>query len=313
MSDCVRPRPPWAWTLTPVLLAAAALSGCGSLATADQPMMVAPTVTPTPTPTPSAPPIELTAVLIIDTTTSANRYADDALNLFAEQMRSWPAPARGGLEVLLNIVSSSSYDAASTLFVGRLEGLPSAPGRRLPLARPEAPSMARCQANAFSRATCEADRTAGYNAALLAVLADEQAAEDEFRVATTAFQDLARLRQSEALVLADAVLAIDLPVDDRGSDIDGALLRASEQLRASEAPAKLLVVWSDLDRYGPQQPGALDLTGIDVLVVHDCAQGVDCSAQRAELTARFTTSGAASVRWLDPSTARLADLFEGVR
>lgn len=293
------------------LLAAAVLNGtaCGELTTTNEAMMVAPTARPTAMATPTVQALELAVVFTPDITTSANRYGDRALEIFAEAVTGWPAPGRGGLEVFLNLLSSTSYDASSTLFVGAVDGLPEAPTPRPPIERPRQPDLSACQDNAFARAKCEAGIVARYNAALGRAVEDEELAEREFRQATSAFQGLVVAREAEASALAEGLASLVLPVDDRGTDIDGALARAAEQLRSSIGGRKLLIVWSDLEPYGRQQPGVIDLTGIDVVVILDCHQGVDCPALRAAFSARVLALGATSIRWLEPSSAVFANLL----
>ena len=118
------------------------------------------------------------------------------------------------------------------------------------------------------------------------------------------------MRGAEASALAEALDSIALPIDDRGTDIDGALARAAEQLRTSRASRKLLILWSDLKPYGAQHPGAIDLSNIEIVVVLDCHQGVDCSAHRTAFSDRVLALGAVSIQWIDPSAASLTNLLE---
>ena len=298
--------PLFAGLLTVVALGTAA---CGDLTPANQAIVVAPTPRPTATTT-SVPPVDLAVVYTKDVTTSADRYGERALEVLSTAVADWPAPERGGLEVYLNVLSSTSYDAGSTVFVGAIAGLPGAPVLRPVLARPSQPDLAHCQANAFARSKCEGEIIERYNAALASAVEDERIAGRELDEATMAYTELLSVRRAEASALAEALDSIALPIDDRGTDIDGALARAAEQLRTSRASRKLLILWSDLEPYGAQHPGAIDLSNIEIVVVLDCHQGVDCAAHRTAFSDRVLALGALSIQWIDPSVASLTNLLD---
>lgn len=275
-------------------------------------LLVAPSSTPT-SPVLTIPETELATVVLLDATTSADRFAEEAKAIVSDRLASWFIPGHGGLELHLNRITSDSYDASNELFSAAIPGLPEEPVLRPTLQHPAGPDFASCKKNAFGRAACEAELTNNYNLALHEALADEEAAAVELDEATALFEELHASRLAEAEQVAEQLRSLDPGSDDRGTDLDGAFLRAAEILQASHAPKKLVIVQSDMLPWGHQSTGTLDLTNVIVLVwFYDCRED-DCGARKAMWTERFTAAGALSVQWLDPASSRvLTDLFGGV-
>jgi hypothetical protein len=260
------------------------------------------------------PETELTAVVLLDITTSAERYAEEAKSAVAGRLAAWFSPGRGGLDLHISRIASNSYDASNEIFSIAIQGLPEEPSLRPTLARPPAPDVQTCKANVFGRAACEAALTESHNAALQEAVADEDTAANEFEQARALFEQVRTQRLAEVAEVSEQIKLLDLVRDDRGTDLDGALLRAAEILQAARAPQKLLIVQSDMLPSGRQTPGELNLKVVNVLVIfYDCREG-DCAGRKAAWTERFIAAGAASVAWHDPASSRLlSDLFEAVR
>lgn len=291
--------------LAVISVAATGSSACGSVRNDAEPLLA----TPTPVAAEHAlvlPPTELTVAAVFDITTSADRFGPEAKALLANSLATWPAPGRGGVDITLSVLSSRSWDAGSQILAVHLDGLPERPVRRPTLARPATPLLEACAANTFDRANCVAKATTGYNEALAKSLEDETRADVEFRKDLDAFEHLFNQRKAEAAALAERITDLDLGHDSGGSDVSGALLRGAESLQRAKAAKRVLLVQSDLVPYGKQQPGVLDLHGIDVVTFFfDCPQGIDCSAHHQANEQALLAAGAVSVSWLDPGAARL--------
>ena len=289
-------------------------AGCGSARKDTDPILATPTAAASVLAV-TIPPTTLAVQAVFDITSSADRFGPEAKAQLAASVAAWPAPGRGGLDVTVSVLSSRSWDAASQLLTVHLDGLPEKPVRRETLFRPQAPVLEACALNTFDRAKCTSNATKAYNTALAKALADEAAAGYELTVELTAYERLVSQRKAEAAALADRITNVDLRHDPAGSDVSGALLRAVESLRPAKATKRMLLVQSDLLPYGKQQPGVLDLTGIDIVVFFfDCPQGIDCSAHRLASEQAFLSAGAASVSWFDPAASRITtNILEVVR
>lgn len=260
----------------------------------------------------TTPPAQLGVVMLADITTSTKTsYVSGAMTLVADQLQQWLQPGHGGAQFVLSLIDHDSYDTANERLAFQFDGLPPKPVRRTTVPRPAQPDYASCQANAFSRAQCEQHLTATYNTDLAKSTADEQAADMKYAETLDSYNKLVAQREGQVKSLTDRLRGLDLPIDDTGTDVSGALLRGAQALAAMHTPDKYLVIQSDLVPSGPQQPGSLDLTGVHVVVVYwDCHQDDACSQRQQAMEAEFKAAGAASVQWYDPAgSALITDLF----
>jgi hypothetical protein len=294
-----------------------ASTGCNALGSARNP---ADPLLATPTPVVpelafALPPTELAVAAVFDITTSADRFGPEAKAFLANSLAAWPAPGRGGLDLTISVLSSRSWDAGSELLALHLDGLPERPLRRVSLPRPATPHLEACAVYTFDRGNCTAKTTTSYNEALARALDDEARAESELHTALAAFDTLLNQREAEAAAIAERITNLGLGHEAAGSDIAGALLRGAETLRRAKATKRVLLIESDLVPYGRQQPGVLDLRGIDVVAFFvDCPQGIDCGAHRKANEQALLAAGASSVVWLDPAASRLTtSILEEVR
>lgn len=286
--------------------------GCGSLASnpavsrpADQPPTLTAGVAPAPVdPTPDD---EFAAVLALDATTSAIRFSDEAKHQVAVALPGLLRPGYGGATFAVNTITANSFDPGNSKLAFRIPGLPTMPARRTTLPRPRDLDLSPCQRNPFNRSACEAQLAAEHQEQLDAAFADEGAAEREWREALAAWGTLKSDRQAEIVAAAEKLDALALEVDQRGTDIRGALLRAAETLSMSQAPKKLVLVASDWVSYGDEQEGELRFpSGTTVQAFfYDCLESRPCFERKQHWTETLLAAGAERVIWLDPAASRL--------
>lgn len=270
-------------------------------------LLSAPTSIPTPIDAPTTPPLDRAVALVLDVTSSTRaEYLTGAEVLLADAVDNWSQPGRGGVDLVVTLINSYSYDPVNQVVAARLDGLPPVPTLRAAKVRPPQPDLLTCQKNAFNRVKCEEALVSDYNAALREALEDEQAARSDHDGAVSAYETLVQQRSAEAKKISENLRTLKLETDNTASDIWGGFLRAAEFLSASSAVHKRLIVQSDLEATGPQQSGVLDLTGIDVVVIFwDCRESQSCASRKDAATARFLASGASSVAFFDPASSRL--------
>lgn len=122
-----------------------------------------PLVTPTPVEWVQATPDdELAVVVLIDVTSSAIRFADEANAKVADGLPGLLRTGHGGTQFMLNTISANSFDPANGRLAFLVPGLPAQPVLGQAMARPAEPNLAECQQNPFKRTACEAELLAGY-------------------------------------------------------------------------------------------------------------------------------------------------------
>ena len=107
--------------------------------------------------------------------------------------------------------------------------------------------------------------------------------------------------------IAENLRALSFTMDQRGTDIQGALLRAAESLAASDAPRKLVLIASDWIEYGPAQEGDLHFPAGTIVKAffYDCVESRDCFSRKKSWSEKLLAAGAERVIWLDPAASRL--------
>ncbi len=291
-------------------------AACGEIAPTRS---VALSPTPTPTATRTAAPVipsdEFVVYVLNDVTSSAIRFSDEGKRLVAAQLHQLLLPGHGGAQVVAATITSNSFDPINTKFASRFDGLPPKPSKRLSKSLPTTPDLSRCQKNPFNRQGCEATLAGAYQTELHLAFKDESKADEEFQAATSDWQQMFATRTAEVEVLAGQLRDAPLPLDSTGTDVWGALLRASETLSASRAPTKLLLVSSDWLPSGKQQQGDLHFPAGTIVktIFYDCTESRDCLARKQSWTEMLLAAGVERVLWLDPGASRLqTNLFEEV-
>ncbi len=119
-----------------------------------------------------------------------------------------------------------------------------------------------------------------------------------------AWLELLRQAQQQAKRVANAIRHADLKYNQRGTDVDGCVLRAQKLLAPTSTRALWLV--TDLQPYGPQSRGALRLNGVHVRVFYWCDDAAEvCEARQAGFSARLRRASAPPpVEFVDPQDVR---------
>jgi len=256
-----------------VLTAAALLAACGDLKQAVE----APSTT-TSTARAATPLPVVKAVACIDFTGSVDG-ADraTALGALGDAVAAWPAAGRPALDLEVRAIADNSYTAGALLARADLAAVPPAPHR---------PTL--------DQHPADLDEA-------IAAWQPEQARADA---------ELATARQTAAAEAA-AIRGVGRPVANR-SDIAGCFSAASDLFGPADGSRRFLVVVSDLKTDGPQQVGAVSLSGVDVLVVHTCGQAARCGALRQTWTSLLRDAGATTVQFARPelSASTIGQLFQ---
>jgi hypothetical protein len=243
-----------------IALAASALSACSGGISAE------PANPPTPVPSIAT---ARTEVACLDVTTSVPLAFDDAArDWFAHRVADAVPGAMEAATFYLRVTTSASYSSEDGLREVELPEVPAPP------APPDLPG------NPYE---------AGKKAALEKAHAEDLAA-------WQADLDAARARAVEQ---ADAIRSVPLPRDDRGTDLLGCAIKASELLGPDGN--RTLFVASDLIPSGPQQLVTPDLRGVQVIIAFWCIDdAATCVARRDAFTSTVDAAGAASIDVLDP-------------
>lgn len=216
-----------------------------------------------------------TEVGCFDITTSvAGTFVESAREWYARRIAAAVTGAGGDMRFEVRLTGARSYTSEAALFAARIPAVPAAPP---PPALPE---------NPFSTAERE-DLTQAHQAAI------------------TAWETEVDRAREVAAVQADAVRALPLTHDDRGTDVLGCVIKAGERLVGTDRP--VLIVATDLVATGPQQSVAPDLRGVSVILAFWCTDdAVTCTNRRDSFRSLVTAAGASQVEVLDP-----LDLTEG--
>jgi hypothetical protein len=260
------------------------LSSCNPIPGPDPKSEVTPTVPQeTPIVVQHQPHIRIEAWLQ-DTSGFPRKNFKEAKQAIASSLDNLVQPDSDGAEVHIGLISSNSYDPASTVLSFTIPAIPADP---LP-PRLQPTVTASCQ-NIY---TC-----AQQNNQILAQNA-QVTAEYQKQLHSNHLQ-LARVRD-QVRRFTDQLRSLNPPVDNGPTDMWGAFNRASQRLQGGKGP-KYLIIAGSLENTTWQQfiPGdSLWYTKVRV-VWHYCADAPACAANDDFWTGAFHHAGADDVRVFD--------------
>jgi len=236
-----------------------------------------------------------------------------AKGLIANQVDSLVVPGQGDIYVFNNTVGRNSIDPRSSFLPFKVPATPNQPGRGETKARPAAPDAAACDSKTFGKQRCIDEVNAAYAAAMGEVIEDERAVQNEYLRALEEYDVQLSQHRASARVRTDELRAYELATTDVGSDIMGAFLVAGANLSTVRHRVERLHLFcqSDLEPYGKQSEGELDLQSVHVTILNwDVSDAVRGRELAQQWDTRLRTAGAISIRFLTPAQTSVADLLE---
>ena len=285
-------QPVWTYVLL-FLLVPTLLCSCSLL----------PKISLKPVPTPSEQPIFASYrphlrmdVWLQDTFDFPRKDFNEAKQAVADAIDKLVQPDSDGNEVHIGLITSNSYDPASTVLSFTIPPIPADP--QPPLLQPT-PTLT-SNGDIYSHAQ-EVNQVAAENA--------QTEAEYQNRMRLN-HQLLARM-QSYVRQFTNRIRALNPPVDPGPTDLWGMFSRAAMRLQGGRGP-KYLIIASSLENSTWQEfiPGNA-LWGTKVRVIwHYCQDAPACAANDAFWRGAFLHAGATNVRIFDPAQSQtLQNLF----